>query len=112
MSRPRRRRSGPRLASTGRPPEHSTAADEAESTVTDLATWRECRAWHAAVLWLHGLGLPAAVPCGAREWLRARGVEADWYYRGPCGCGSGGCWVLVADGEDPPPEIHAPASAR
>jgi hypothetical protein len=39
-------------------------------------------------------------------------LEASWYHRGPCGCGSDGCWVLVADGEDPPPEIHAPASAR
>lgn len=31
------------------------------------------------------------------------------YHRAPCGCGSGGCWVLVADdAEDPLPEIHCP----
>jgi hypothetical protein len=92
---PDRRRSGPH-ASTGRhqPPQTTTAS------VADLAAWRQYRAWARTVRWLHGLGLPAAVPCGARGWLRAHGVEADWYYRGPCGCGSDGCWVLVADGEE------------
>jgi hypothetical protein len=98
------KRSGPH-ARTSRPPEHSTAADEAESTVADLAAWRERRAWARAVAWLHHHGLPAAVPC----WLRAHGVAADWYYRNPChprGCGQG-CAVLVADdGEPGLPEVH------
>lgn len=98
-------RIGP-AATPGRSREDSDLAAEASHTVADLAAWRQHRAWARAVAWLHDHGLPAAVPCGARVWLRAHGIEADWYYRGPCGCGSDGCWVLAAEGEAPPPEIH------
>lgn len=40
-------------------------------------------------------------------------VPLEAYHRGPCGCGSDGCWVLVADGDDGPllPEIHCPERA-
>lgn len=104
MPRPDRRRSGPDTT-PDRPNAESPSSTDTAS-VTDLAAWRELRAWRAAVLWLHGLGLPAAVPCDVDQWLRARGVEADWYHRGPCGCGSDGCWVLHVDDEKPWPEIH------
>jgi hypothetical protein len=38
----------------------------------------ELRAWGAAVVHLHSLGLPAAVPPFPAAWLRRRGVKADW----------------------------------
>ena len=80
------------------------------ASVTDLAVWRQRRAWAQAVLWLHDHGLPASAPYDVGGWLRAHGVEGDWYHRAPChpcpGCGDDGCYVLAADGGDPPPEIH------
>jgi hypothetical protein len=86
------------------PPQTTTA------NVADLAARRQRRAWARAVLWLHDHGLPAAVPYDTGGWLRAHGVDADWYHRAPChacpGCGDDGCWVLAADGAAPPPEIH------
>jgi hypothetical protein len=38
----------------------------------------ELAAWGSAVLHLHSLGLPAAVPEFPAAWLRARGIHADW----------------------------------
>jgi uncharacterized protein (DUF849 family) len=38
----------------------------------------ELAAWGAAVVHLHALGLPAAVPEFPAAWLRRRGVRADW----------------------------------
>lgn len=81
-----------------------------DGAVVDLAGWRrrrdQLRAWAAAVLYLRSRGLPAAAPEHVRDWLESHGAAADWYHRGPCGCGSAGCWVLAEDGEDPGPEIH------
>ncbi len=99
------RQTGPNVES---PP---TATDTASvhGQVADLAAWRQRRAWARAVLWLHDHGLPAAAPYDAGGWLRARGIEADWYYRAPChpcNCGDAGCYVLAGDGETPPPEVH------
>jgi hypothetical protein len=38
--------------------------------------------------------------------------KLEAYHRGPCGCGSASCWVLVADdGEAALPEIHCPERA-
>jgi hypothetical protein len=81
------------------------------ATITDLGAAREHRAWANAVGWLHGLGLPAAAPCEAAGYLSARGLDADWYYRGPCGCGSAGCWVLACDGGRLHDELHLPVIA-
>jgi hypothetical protein len=101
-------------ATPGRTRGQRTGAGSGQSgtTVTDLAAYRRRRreliAWAQAVLWLHDRGLPAAAPYDVAGWLRAHGVEADWYHRNPCcpwGCGQG-CWVLAADGEAPPPDIH------
>lgn len=38
----------------------------------------ELAAWAAAVVHLHGLGLPAAVPAFPAAWLARRGVRPDW----------------------------------
>lgn len=89
--------------------EAGPAVPSHSEVVVDLAAWRQRRAWAQAVLWLHDHGLPAAVPYDVGGWLRAHGIEADWYHRAPChpcGCGDDGCYVLAADGERPPPEIH------
>jgi hypothetical protein len=48
--------------------------------VAGLAAARQRRAWEQAVLWLHGRGLPAAVPEDLTEWLRRRGAGAEWHY--------------------------------
>jgi hypothetical protein len=38
----------------------------------------ELRSWGNAVIHLHSLGLPAAVPEFPAAWLRRRGIRADW----------------------------------
>jgi len=119
--RPPGRRTGPEVTTPQARPnveirhdaDASTVAqdtDTAAAHVTNLAAWRQRRAWAQAVLWLRDHGLPAAVPYDVGGWLRARGIEADWYHRNPCHqcpcCGTDGCYVLAADGPAPPPAIH------
>jgi hypothetical protein len=99
-----------RSPAEGSVPDDGAGSGTSGTTVTDMGAWRERRAWARAVLWLHDHGLPAAVPYDTGGWLRAHGIHADWYHRAPChpcpGCGGDGCWVLAADGDRPPPEIH------
>ena len=55
------------------------AATHRESVLSvDDRARRELEAWGAAVLHLHALGLPAAVPEFPAAWLARRGVRADW----------------------------------
>ena len=51
--------------------------NDAIVTVTCGAA-RELDAWGSAVLHLHALGLPAAVPPFPARWLARRGIHADW----------------------------------
>jgi|SoiMetStandDraft_2_1073263.scaffolds.fasta_scaffold596725_2 hypothetical protein len=57
---------------------HDTDTDTAivPHDAGDMAA--ELRAWGSAVLHLHSLGLPAAVPEFPAAWLWARGIRADW----------------------------------
>jgi hypothetical protein len=90
-------------AESGAP--NDARGDGTRASVTDLAARRHRRAWARTILHLHDHGLPAAVPEDLAAWLRRRGITADWFYRNPChGCE--GCWVLTAEGGNPPPEIH------
>jgi hypothetical protein len=62
--------------STGGTPE--AASDQLDTLYAVPDPHRELTAWGEAVIHLHGLGLPAAVPELPAVWLRRRGVYADW----------------------------------
>jgi hypothetical protein len=61
------------LAPAGRKAELPSLAT---ATVADAEA--ELRAWGSAVVHLHSLGLPAAVPEFPAAWLRRRGIRVDW----------------------------------
>jgi hypothetical protein len=64
------------LAPAGRKAELPTLTTARVARTTGAAA--ELRSWGSAVIHLHSLGLPAAVPEFPAAWLRRRGIRADW----------------------------------
>jgi hypothetical protein len=64
------------LAPTGRKAELPSLATTRVARVADAEA--KLRAWGSAVIHLHSLGLPAAVPEFPAAWLRRRDIRADW----------------------------------
>jgi hypothetical protein len=72
-------------AAPGRPAPSQTSAAAKQAEVFSVPRLQqhpgaagELAAWGAAVLHLHSLGLPAAVPAFPAAWLARRGIRADW----------------------------------
>ena len=63
-------------APAGRKAELPTLTRAKGSAAADAAA--ELRSWGSAVIHLHSLGLPAAVPEFPAAWLRRRDIRADW----------------------------------